>query len=127
MSFAFGPAWRLKTASLAVQISLVQDWLAAPGAASCGPRTPTAAIFQDQEQTARECWQWPRWGHPYREGEAPPAVGVLRSFRAPPNEFQTENLILLELSLENQSNYFLLPFVEYSYNCITVNGVRINT
>lgn len=60
-------------------------------------------------------------------GEASPAVGVLQSFRAPPNEFETENLILLELSLENQSNYFLLPFVEYSYNCITVNGVRIHT
>lgn len=54
-------------------------------------------------------------------------MGVLQSFRAPPNEFETENLILLELSLENQSNYFLLPFVEYSYNCITVNGVRIHT
>ena len=60
-------------------------------------------------------------------GEASPAVGVLQRFWAPPNEFETESLILLELSLENHSNYFLLPFVEYSYNCITVNGVRINT
>ena len=66
-------------------------------------------------------------GSLYREGEAPAAGGVLLSFRSPSNEFYTENLILLELSLENQSNYFLLPFVEYGYNCITVNGVRINT
>lgn len=39
-------------------------------------------------------------------------LGLYAEFRNPLNEFKIENLILLELSLENQSNYFLLPFVE---------------
>ena len=88
------------------------DWGHFSGAKADGQRVPVLA------PTGLSSGGW---------GEASPAVGVLHSFRAPPNEFETENLILLELSLENQSNYFLLPFVEYSYNCITVNGVRINT
>lgn len=87
MSFALGPAWRLKTASLAIQISLVQDWPAALMLRVSGPRTPTAAIFQEQKQTACKCLCRDRRGPPYREGGAPPAVGVLLSFRAPPDEF----------------------------------------
>lgn len=92
------------------------------------PGPPLGPFFRSKSRRPESACVGTEWVIILGEwGEAFPAVGVLQSFRAPPNEFDTENLILLELSPENQSNYFLLPFVEYSYNCITVNGVRINT
>ena len=103
--------------------------MAAPAATSYWSQDANWGQFSGAKADGQRAPVLTPTGLPFRGewGEASPAVGVLQSFRAPPNEFETENLILLELSLENQSNYFLLPFVEYSYNCITVNGVRIHT
>lgn len=84
--------------------------MAAPAAASYWSQDPTGAIFQEQSRRPESACVGTEWVILLGEwGEAFPAVGVLQSFQAPPNEFDTENLILLELSPENQSNYFLLP------------------
>lgn len=74
-------------ASLTIQISLCRTVWQPQRQQVSGPRTTTAAIFQEQEQKARECLHRYPQGYLCRQGEAPPAGGVLLSFRSPSNEF----------------------------------------
>lgn len=87
MPFAFGPAWRLKTASLAIQISPFQDSLAASGAIGYWSQDPHCSHFSGAKADSQRVPLLAAIGLSFREGKAPPAVDVLLSFRAPPKEF----------------------------------------